>query len=32
VWIEREKKVAIPLPYGESVTQASLGLLDAILA
>jgi transcription-repair coupling factor (superfamily II helicase) len=32
VWIEREKKVVIPLAYGESVTQASLGLLDAILA
>jgi transcription-repair coupling factor (superfamily II helicase) len=32
VWIEREKKVALPIPYGESVTQAALGLLDAILA
>jgi transcription-repair coupling factor (superfamily II helicase) len=32
VWIEREKKIALPLGYGESVTTAALGLLDAILA
>ena len=32
VWIEREKKLAIPVGYGESVTQAALGLLDAILS
>ncbi|MDR3687625.1 MAG: transcription-repair coupling factor [Coriobacteriia bacterium] len=32
VWIEKEKKIALPLGYGESVTTAALGLLDAILA
>ena len=32
VWIEREKKLAVPLEYGESVTAAALGMLDAILA
>ena len=32
VWIEREKKLAIPVGYGESVTYAALGLLDAILS
>jgi transcription-repair coupling factor (superfamily II helicase) len=32
MWLERERKVAFPLPYGESVTAAALGLLDAILA
>jgi transcription-repair coupling factor (superfamily II helicase) len=32
IWLEREKKVAVPLGYGESVTHAVLGLLDAILA
>ena len=32
VWIEREKKLAMPLEYGESVTAAALGMLDAILA
>ena len=32
VWIERERKLAMPLEYGESVTAAALGMLDAILA
>ena len=32
VWIERERKIALPVGYGESVTTAALGLLDAILA
>jgi transcription-repair coupling factor (superfamily II helicase) len=32
IWLEREKKVAVPLGYGESVTHAVLGLLDAILS
>ena len=32
VWIEREKKLAVPVEYGESVTHAALGMLDAILA
>jgi transcription-repair coupling factor (superfamily II helicase) len=32
VWIERERKLAMPLEYGESVTAAALGILDAILA
>jgi transcription-repair coupling factor (superfamily II helicase) len=32
VWIEREKKIALPLGHGESVTGAALGLLDAILS
>ena len=32
VWIERERKLAMPLEYGESVTAAALGILDAILS
>ncbi len=32
VWLEREKKIARPLEYGESVTHAALGMLAAILA
>jgi len=32
VWIEREKKLALPLDYGASVTAEALGILDAILA
>ena len=32
VWIERERKLAMPLDYGESVTAAALGMLDAILS
>ena len=32
VWIEREKKLAMPIEYGESVTHAALGMLGAILA
>ena len=32
IWIEREKKIALPLGYGESVTAEALGLLDAILS
>jgi hypothetical protein len=32
IWLERERKVAFALPYGESVTGAALGLLDAILS
>jgi len=32
VWIERERKLAVPLEYGESVTGAALGILDAILS
>jgi len=32
VWIEREKKLAMPLEYGESVTAAAMGMLDAILS
>jgi len=32
VWLEREKKLAMPVEYGESVTHAALGMLDAILA
>jgi len=32
VWVEREKKLAVPLDYGESVTHAALGILGAILA
>jgi transcription-repair coupling factor (superfamily II helicase) len=32
IWIEREKKLAMPLDYGESVTAAALGMLDAILS
>ncbi len=32
VWIEREKKLALPLDYGASVTATALGILDAILA
>ena len=32
IWLEREKKIARPLEYGESVTHAALGMLGAILA
>ena len=32
VWLEREKKLAMPVEYGDSVTHAALGMLDAILA
>jgi len=32
IWIEREKKIALPIGYGESVTAEALGLLDAILS
>jgi transcription-repair coupling factor (superfamily II helicase) len=32
MWIEREKKLVVGLGYGESVTSAALGLLNAILA
>jgi transcription-repair coupling factor (superfamily II helicase) len=32
IWLEREKKIARPLDYGESVTHAALGMLGAILA
>ncbi|NTW28474.1 MAG: transcription-repair coupling factor [Coriobacteriia bacterium] len=32
VWIERERKLAMPLGYGESVTAGALGMLDAILS
>ncbi len=32
VWMERERKAARALDYGESVTHAALGMLGAILA
>jgi transcription-repair coupling factor (superfamily II helicase) len=32
VILEREKKVAVPVGYGESVAQTALGILDAILS
>jgi transcription-repair coupling factor (superfamily II helicase) len=32
VYIERERSMAFPLSYGESVTSAALGILDAILS
>ena len=32
LWVERERKLALPVGYGESVTHAALGLLDAILS
>ncbi len=32
IWLEREKKLARPLDYGESVTHAALSMLGAILA
>jgi transcription-repair coupling factor (superfamily II helicase) len=32
IWLEREKKLALPVGYGESVTEAALGLLGAILS
>ena len=32
IWIERERKAARPIDYGESVTHAALGMLGAILA
>jgi transcription-repair coupling factor (superfamily II helicase) len=32
VWMERDRKLAMPLEYGELVTAAALGMLDAILS
>jgi transcription-repair coupling factor (superfamily II helicase) len=32
IWLERERKLAQPMEYGESVTHAALGMLGAILA
>ncbi|MHB9003977.1 MAG: transcription-repair coupling factor [Coriobacteriia bacterium] len=32
VYLERDRSMAFPLSYGESVTSAALGILDAILS
>jgi hypothetical protein len=32
VYVERERKVQLPLAYGESVVSGVVGALDAILA
>jgi len=31
IWLERDRSVSMPVQYGESVTDAALGMLDAIL-
>ncbi len=31
VWLSRDRSMAMPVEYGESVTDAALGMLDAIL-
>ena len=32
IWLERERKLAMPVGYGDSVTGTALGMLNAILA